>query len=125
MVETEYVLRQTYSAIFANGVARTPLPIGPTAAYTRWVLTRYTIATSLKVTPYPTGNFTLFRGDPALGFQMDYTQQFQGDTSGANDVELGIGDYVVGVWTGTSAFNGTVATITFDGKVYVRGRRSY
>lgn len=125
MIETEYVLRQSYTATFnAAGIATTQ-QIGPAAAYTRWKLTRYTIVTALQLPAYPVGNFTLYRGDPALGFQLDFTQKFMGDPSAANDVELGVGDYVVGVWTGTTAFSGTTATITFDGSIFVKGKRSY
>lgn len=123
MIETRYALRQSYPATFVAGVART-LQIGPSAAYTRWVLSRYTIITSSQLTVYPSGNFVLYRGDPALGFQLDFTQRFMGDTSSANDVELSVGDYVVGVWTGPATFTGT-ATLTIDGSIFVKGRRSY
>jgi hypothetical protein len=119
-VETEYALRQTYS-VTTDGNGNGSVVVGPSQAFTRWKLTRYSVVATL-----PTGGqviFTLYRGTSSQGQVIDFTRQGWGDTSDQNEISLSPGEYVTGVWSGTTP--GTAASLTIEGTNYVRGKRSY
>lgn len=120
-LETEYALYQTFTAT-ANASGTATVVLGPSAAYTRWELTRYSVV-AVQNDPSVNVVFTLYRGSQAQGNVIDYTVQGYGDTSAANDVNLTPGDYCTGVWSGLTP--NSSASITINGSIFVRGKRSY
>lgn len=121
MIETEYALRQTFFTTIGSNLSGS-VTLGPTQAFTRWKLTRYSVLATKNASGVNC-TFTLYRGASASGQVIDFTQQGAGDSSDANDVELSPGEYVTGVWT--QAQSGSQAQITIEGSIFVKGQRSY